>query len=135
MKTHNQKLNAIKKAIRTDFPRLAFGNANEIEATHKKDKTYVKIIPNNQKTGNNFCITEITANDNEIIVLDKEPMLNDVLMWIDKVSDYTTESLVKETTLRISIHSLCVLEWDLEQPYLKDQSKEFINTLHNEFIK
>jgi hypothetical protein len=54
-------------------------------------------------------------------IIGKDPMLNDVLEWINK----TCNRMNKET-----IFHACCISWQLSFPYLKDQSHELINFLH-----
>ncbi len=128
MKTHKQKLQAVTEDIRSKLPRLReiskgdFIKGNLIIGlsldvylvySYVKEKVY-----------------EVPISKMSEIFEGKEPMLNDVLEWLGCKSPFRIESLVVGGTLRISVHALLVLEWDLSKLYLKDQSEELITFLH-----
>lgn len=74
----------------------------------------------------------IVNRDFEII--GKEPMLNDVLEWINEATEdmanINSEGVMYFTNYWNS-PSDKVSNWDLSKPYLKDQSPELIKFLHS----
>lgn len=84
------------------------------------------------------------ADDEDVEIIGKEPMLTDVLEWAENTDKYLNSFLV----LTIDFYgSICNIDhdsehlniigygenikWDLTKPYLKDQSKEVIDFLYN----
>lgn len=55
-------------------------------------------------------------------ILVKEPMLNDVLLWLNKSR--------KDTDILSIMRFTATFRWDLSKPYLKDQSLELIDSLN-----
>lgn len=69
-------------------------------------------------------------------IIGKEPMLNDVLAWLMKIqfkyfedNVYLTHTLNQCGFTRYSISFY--YPWNLEKPYLKDQSEELIDFLYS----
>ncbi|QIY92221.1 hypothetical protein [Chryseobacterium gallinarum] len=70
-----------------------------------------------------------TYNAKSFEVIGKDPMLNDVMEWLQVKSQLDFELADKRYLTHFLAFKLS--EWDLSKPYLKDQSPELINFLHS----
>jgi hypothetical protein len=139
--TNEQKIDALSNEIRKALPylmELSEGcliediNTNEI---HKVNSFHIQVgnvirlhttdLSNTFGGGSSF--NYIPKHHK---ILGHEPILNDVLVWF---------SIKKASIMLISIfgtfynHNLeySSIEWNLEKPYLKDQSVELVNFLYS----
>ena len=122
------KLNELTDAIRKALPRLM-----EIENGQIFNSKYYGLIQATQIEIHKANIYSIYGFDfkcglprsnyylRELDLVGKEPMLNDVLEWLNY------KFLHSNTNYNIDV----VYRWDLSKPYLKNQSEDLINFLHS----
>ena len=140
--TREQKIEALSNEIRKDLPylmELSEGcliedvNTNE---THKVNSFHVQVgnvirlhttdLSNTFGGGSSF---NYILNHHKII--GHEPMLNDVLVWMKLIKQkraYLISFFGRFYDRNIDEIDIC---WNLEKPYLKDQSEELINFLYS----
>ncbi len=135
MKTKEQKLKAVTDDIRAKLPRLM--ELSEGCEFISEDVRY-QVILNLEKwvltfDGNN--IDKIHCDyikDTRSKIIGKEPMLNDVLEWLEKGKSANTFNINSRGALFIEFsatNGYCGI-WDLSKPYLHQQSEELINFLY-----
>lgn len=126
-----EKLQIITERIREDIPRLM----------ELSEGCYVKLA-DHIKTNNSEDVVKVIHyfpfKSEEISkIIGHEPMLNDVLEWIDITYEKGSMFLkyvmfqTSKRFLEIWFGDKIFAKWDLSKPYLKDQSIEFIEFLYN----
>ncbi len=142
MKTKEQKLQAVVADIRAKLPRLmelekgckistVYSRIHEVVDEHKD---LVKINLLSEKTDYTSMLEKYVIEDNNspYKIIGKEPMLNDVLEWIEKGKSANTFNINSRGAIFMEFSATsgyCGM-WDLSKPYLHQQSEELINFLY-----
>ena len=114
--THEQKIEALSSKIRKALPYL-----NQSEQP-------VKLI---QALQNGNSIESIKVSN--CICVQLEPMLNDVLAWLNKIEHNKVCFMYYNGDFFNYNDGVILLgiSWNLEKPYIKDQSEQLINFLYS----
>lgn len=151
--TKEEKLNILNENIRKEIPRLM-----QLEEGCLIEGEFLTIFGIWKITGvrtfDNGCVYSLIINkENSVVkthmfsfelerikIIGKEPMLNDVLLWIKHHSNLVRDS----KSMLISFDGNLVLydygldsthilkeHWDLSKIYLKDQNNDTINLLYS----
>ncbi len=134
--TTEEKLKAVTEDIRDKLPRLMklekgclvqshhFDDIREIYMTHKiKGELYYLTFCKQFKQ-------EYTLEEQIQKIIGKEPMLNDVLEWLQVLNSLEYDMQINQTASQIELANDEIIYIDLSKPYLKDQSAELINFLY-----
>lgn len=145
--TYEQKIEILSNEIRKALPYMMelsegciveyFSNAtryrvNGIDNSSKKRTTlYCSDLSTQYKQSSTF-----TYNSNYYEIVGHEPMLNDVLAWLINFDyKYFEDTVYLSHTLGqcgFTSESISFYyPWNLEKPYLKEQSEELINFLYS----
>ncbi len=136
MKTKEQKLKAVTDDIRAKLPRLMeLSDGCEFIS---EDIKYQVILDLEKWVltfdGNN--IDKIHCDyikDTRSKIIGKEPMLNDVLEWLELIqpkSSWSSYAITMDGRLIDVFAEITICKIDLSKPYLKDQSEKLINFLY-----
>ncbi len=140
--THEEKLQAITADIREKLPRLMEIEKgcfiqNDVEIWELWESEDKKTIPGLRISilGNESRLFNIEdlKKDQEYKIIGKEPMLNDVLEYLDVINiEIKLMATNREgaSVLYLEKDEWTIEEWDLFNPYLKDQSEEVITFLY-----
>ncbi len=145
MKTKAEKLKAVTEDIRSKLPRLMKlekgclvfntrtehrGEILEVFANKKRNNpTYLVHWISSMPLVNTYDEDYLLP---EIEIIGKEPMLNDVLEWLEKGKSANTFNINSRGAIFIEFSATsgyCGI-WDLSKPYLHQQSEELINFLY-----
>lgn len=92
----------------------------------------------NSDTSLHLYELNIDIIEEEYQIIGKEPMLNDVLEWLDIIlvdkdihCEIKKKYIIIYPTYNDMMYCKKIGKWDLSKPYLKDQSKELIEKLNN----
>lgn len=136
MKTHQEKLNELTTEIRKAIPRLMelsegceiiskivdYFNKIEIESNFIIGK-------NAEFDGEDIVVGDYFYSTDNFTIIGHEPLLNDVLEWID--TNKCSVSIRKDGFVFYRMDDLYIVDWDLSKSKLSDQSEQLINFLHD----
>lgn len=138
--TKEQKIEALSNEIRKALPYLMeFSEGCIVEYFEDKTRYKVNGIDNRSKVRTTLYCSDLstqykqsstfTYNSNYYEIIGHEPMLNDVLVWLDKLNlcYYVSET----GHIYDAFITLSLSKWNLEKPYLKEQSVELVNFLYS----
>ena len=135
MKTHQEKLNELTTEIRKAIPRLMelsegceiiskivdYFNNIEIESNFI-------ICKNAEFDGEDIVVGDYFYSTDNFTIIGHEPLLNDVLEWID--TNKCSVSIRKDGFVFYRMDDLYIVDWDLSKSKLSDQREQLINFLH-----
>lgn len=135
-------LKELTEKIRKSIPRLMelsdgcvikYGTETEWIVS-KKENEFVYIISYISISARKV----IHQEDEKIEIIGHEPMLNDVLEWLDIIlvdkdihCEIKKKYIIIYPTYNDMMYDKKICKWDLTKPYLKDQSEELIKYLNN----
>jgi len=142
--THEQKIESLSDEIRKALPYLLelsegclieyfeYKRRYKVNGVDKRSKTRTTLYCSDLSTQYNQSST-FTYNSNYYEIIGREPMINDVLAWLGKVKDERGILITSKGELCIYDDEVSELfvDWNLEKPYLKDQSVELIDFLYS----
>lgn len=132
--TTQEKLKELTEKIRKDIPRLSELSAGCLVLV--KNSLKGTIVMADKPTYYIVCIESYMGNlvvaEEDITVLGQEPMLNDVLEWLQLLNGSEDIDLLFEQKgfMQIS-RANALVECDLSKPYLKDQNDTLIEFLYD----
>jgi len=144
--THEQKIEAISNKIREALPYLMELKKGCLITVKEHPNVVIELMSNDYPNKCNACTL-----DGKYIVIDfddawgsyntathkstigKEPLLNDVLAWLMKNRQNTASLILFNGHFYDYNDDLTPIfqSWNLEKPYLKDQSEELIGFLYS----
>lgn len=142
--THEQKIESLSNEIRKALPYLMELSEGCI-VEYFEDKTRYKVngIDNRSKLRITLYCSDLstqykqsstfTYNSNYYEIIGHEPMLNDVLAWLNKIEQNKVCFMYYNGYFFNYNDGVILLgiSWNLEKPYLKDQSVELVNFLYS----
>ena len=138
--TKEQKIEALSNEIRKALPYLMELSEGCIFFNQKRGyfkAHHIRIIGHFDLSRTHLITACVEGNSNANFyyplsceLVGHEPMLNDVLAWLSNIGSSAYFLNIYGVFFNRHISNMRIV-WDLENPYLKDQSEELINFLYS----